>query len=93
MEERESLITEIYAVKSRDESKIIALLDFSEYRPFGARIKVVVFSYDSSSKIAQWSIETLMKEFKRELTEIHEFEFCDKPILKTVFGNFRFPGP
>ena len=67
------VVTELYVVKYRDKSKIKAFLDFSEYRLFGARIKVVNFSTKLSSKIAELSIETLMDSFKRELTEIYEF--------------------
>ena len=67
------VVTELYVVKYRDKSKIKAFLDFSEYRLFGARIKVVNFSIKSSSRTAELSIETLMDSFKRELTEINEF--------------------
>ena len=67
------VVTELYVVKYRDKSKIKAFLDFSEYRIFGARIKVVNFLTKLSSSIAELSIETLMDSFKRELTEIYEF--------------------
>ena len=65
--------TELYVVKYRDKSKLKAFLDFSEYRLFGARIKVVNFLTKLSSRIAELSIETLMDSFKREFTEIYEF--------------------
>ena len=66
------VVTELYVVKYRDKSKIKAFLDFSEYRLFGARIKVVNYLTKLSSRIAELSIETLMDSFKRELTEIYE---------------------
>ena len=67
------VVTELYVVKYQDKSKIKAFLDFSEYRLFGARIKVVNYLAKLSSRIAEFSIETLMDSFKRELTEIYEF--------------------
>ena len=72
--------------------KYKAFLDFSEYRFFGARIKAVGFSTELCSRIAELSIEILMENFKRELTEIFEFEICDYPILKTVLGHFGLSG-
>ena len=44
MEELKPVLTELYGFESRDISLIIASLDFSEHRVFGARIKVLVFN-------------------------------------------------
>ena len=50
-----------------------AFLDFSEHRVLVARIKVFGFLTESSSRFAELSIETLLEEFNRELTEFYEF--------------------
>ena len=67
------MVTEFYVVKNRDKSKKGDFLNFSEYRLFGARIKVVGFSTKSSYRIKELSIETLMDSFKGEVTEFYEF--------------------
>ena len=61
-------------IDNRYKSVIKAFMDFVEYRLFGARIKVVGFSTDSSSRIAELSIWALMEEFKPGLKETFEFE-------------------
>ena len=67
------VVTELYVVKYQDKSKIKAFLDFSEYRLFGARIKVVNYLAKLSSRNAELSIETLIDSFKGEVTEIYDF--------------------
>ena len=82
MEEIKPVVTEIYGVESRDESKIIAFLDFC------CKVKSSWFSTESSSRLAELSIWALMEEFKPGPNEIYEFENCDKPIMNTVFWKF-----
>ena len=85
MEELKPVLTELYGFESRDRSLIIASLDFSEHRVFGARIKVFSFSTEFYSRFTEFSFETLMEEIKRELARIYIFKNCNKPMLKTVF--------
>ena len=92
MEDLKPVLTELYGFECRDKSLIIASMDFSEHRVFGARIKVFSFSTEWSSRITEFSFETLMEENKRELVGIYDFKICNKPMLKTVFGNFGLSG-
>ena len=73
MGEIRPVVKEIYVVENRHKSIKKAFMGFAEYRLFGARIKVVRFSNESSSRVAELSIEIMKEEFKRELTEIYEF--------------------
>ena len=85
MEELKPVLTELYGFESRDKSLIIASLDFSEHRVFDARIEVISFSTELSSRFTEFSFETLMEEIKRELECIYDFKNCNKPMLQTVF--------
>ena len=92
MDELKPVLTELYGFESRDKSLIIASLDFSEHLVFDARIEVISFSTELSSRITEFSFETLVEEIEGELAGIYDFKKCKKPMLKTVFGNFGLSG-
>ena len=62
--------------------------DFRDYQDFDAKTRDVDFSIESCSTCVSFPIGTLWEEIKRVVTEKHEFDSRDKPIMKANFGIF-----
>ena len=63
-------------------------LEFSDYRDFDAKIKLVEFFVECSSTNLFISIETWMVEIKPVDTEKHEFEYRVESRLIAAIGSF-----
>ena len=54
---------------------------------FNAIVKMKDFPNKSSSTDANFMLEILMEGHKPVVTELQEFEHCDKSLIKAFFGD------
>ena len=69
-------------------NKILHFLEVSDYQVSNAKIKILRFSIDSSSKFVKFLVETLMKKKKPVVYEKFELEHRVSEKLIAFFGFF-----